>query len=119
MCIKRLLLSQILKDIIQICDASLEEVTGRPIGLVSTEKGMFPKEFKSKSCLMGEVDKGCPNKGCNDSREMNGLPVGSFVEGELHLSYMQMFPSPFMPFIILFFISFYSRIQSKDTSLAW
>jgi hypothetical protein len=32
--------------------------------------------------------------------------VGAFVEGELHLSWMQMFPSPFMPFIILFFIAF-------------
>ena len=24
--------------------------------------------------LMGEVDKGCPSKGCSDSREMQGLP---------------------------------------------
>jgi hypothetical protein len=36
--------------------------------------------------LMGEVDKGCPEKGCSDSREMQGLHVGAFVEGELHLS---------------------------------
>jgi hypothetical protein len=50
MCIKPLLPSQVLKDIIQICKASLEEVTGRPIGLVSTGKGMFPEEIKSKSC---------------------------------------------------------------------
>jgi hypothetical protein len=38
---------------------------------------------------------------------MQGLPVGAFVEGELHLSWMQMFPSPFMPFILyslLFFL---------------
>ena len=56
---------------------------------------------------MGEVDNGCPDKGCSDSREMQGLPVGAFVEGELHLSWMQMFPSPFMPFILyslLFFL---------------
>jgi hypothetical protein len=33
--------------------------------------------------LMDEVDKGCPDKGCRDSREMQGLPVGAFVEGEL------------------------------------
>jgi hypothetical protein len=50
MCIKPLLPSQVLKDIIQICKASLEEVTGRPIGLVSTGKGMFSEEIKSKSC---------------------------------------------------------------------
>jgi hypothetical protein len=45
------------------------------------------------------VDKGCLGKGCSDSREMHGLPVGGTVEGELHLSWMQMFPSPFMPFV--------------------
>ena len=39
-----------LKDIIQICKASLEEVTGHPIGLVSTGKGMFLEATKSKSC---------------------------------------------------------------------
>ena len=38
MCIKPLLPSQVLKDITQICKASLEEVIGRPIGLVSTGK---------------------------------------------------------------------------------
>jgi hypothetical protein len=40
-------------------------------------------------------------KGCSDSREMYGLPVGASVEGELHLSLMQMFPSPFMPFVFI------------------
>jgi hypothetical protein len=56
---------------------------------------------------MDEVDKGCPDKGCSDSREMQGLPVGDFVEGEPHLSCMQMFPSPLMPFILYCF--FFSR----------
>ena len=56
---------------------------------------------------MGEVGKGCLDKGCSDSKEMQGLPVGAFVEGELHLSWMQMFPSPLMPFILYFF-SFFS-----------
>jgi hypothetical protein len=32
---------------------------------------------------------------------MHGLPVGASVEGELHLSWMQMFPSPLVPFIII------------------
>jgi hypothetical protein len=34
------------------------------------------------------------------------LPVDAFVESELYLSWMQSFPSPFMPFI-LFVISFF------------
>jgi hypothetical protein len=59
-----------------------------------------------------EVDKGCLGKGCSDSREMHGLPVGASVEGELHLSWMQMFPSPFMPFIfILIAFSFKKLIR--------
>jgi len=49
MCIKPLLLSQVLKDIIQICKPSLE-VTGHPIGVVFTGCGMFLGEIKSKSC---------------------------------------------------------------------
>jgi hypothetical protein len=28
------------------------------------------------------VDKGCLGKGCSDSMEMHGLPVGASVEGE-------------------------------------
>jgi hypothetical protein len=39
---------------------------------------------------------------------MYGLPVGSSVEGELHLSWMQMFPSLFMPFVFIL-IAFLSR----------
>ena len=50
MCIKPFLPSQVLKDIIQICKASLEEVIGRPIGLVSIGKWMFPEDIKYKSC---------------------------------------------------------------------
>jgi hypothetical protein len=48
------------------------------------------------------------------------LPVGSFVEGELYLSWMQLFPSPFMPFIpfvISFFISFFSG--DNQGTLPW
>jgi hypothetical protein len=50
MCMKPLLLIQMLKDITQIYKPSLEEVTGRPIGLVSTGKGMFSEDIKYKSC---------------------------------------------------------------------
>jgi hypothetical protein len=34
--------------------------------------------------------------------------MGAFVEGELHLSWMQFFPSPFMPFILYLF--FFKKI---------
>jgi hypothetical protein len=53
--------------------------------------------------LVDEVDKGCLDKGCSDSREMHGLPVGASVEGEFHLSWMKMFPSQFMPFIFILY----------------
>jgi hypothetical protein len=67
--------------------------------------------------LMDEVDKGCPDKGCSDSREMHGLPVGAFVEGELHLSWMQMFPSPFMPFIFILYCFFFQ--EANQGTLPW
>jgi hypothetical protein len=35
------------------------------------------------------------------------LFVGAFVEGELYLSRMQFFPSPFMPFILFCYFIFY------------
>jgi hypothetical protein len=52
------------------------------------------------------------------------LPVGAFVEGELYLSWMQFFPSPFMPFIlfvILSFIAFFFLFCSRDNqgTLPW
>jgi hypothetical protein len=47
------------------------------------------------------LGKGCLGKGCSDNREMHGLPVGASVEGELHQSWMRMFPSPFMPFVFI------------------
>jgi hypothetical protein len=59
--------------------------------------------------LVDEVHKGCPDKGCNDSREMHGLPLGAFVEDELHLSWMQMFPSPFMPFMFILYCFFFKK----------
>jgi hypothetical protein len=50
MCIKPLLLGQVLKDIILIYKPSLEETLGRPIGLMLTGCGMFLGEIKSKPC---------------------------------------------------------------------
>jgi hypothetical protein len=64
--------------------------------------------------LMGEVDKGCPDKGCSDGREMQGLPVGAFVEGELHLSWIKMFPSPFIP-LFLFLYCFFFQEATQGT----
>jgi hypothetical protein len=49
---------------------------------------------------------------------MHGLLVGASIEGELHLSWMQMFPSPFMPFIfILFSFSFKKLIRGHCPSV--
>ena len=50
MCVKPLLPSKVLKDIILICKLSLEEVTGHPIGQMLTGCGVFPGEIKSKPC---------------------------------------------------------------------
>jgi hypothetical protein len=66
-------------------------------------------KYQMQAMLMDEVNKGCPDKGCSDSRGMQGLPVGAFVEGELHLSWMKMFPSPLMPFILYSLLFFLSR----------
>jgi hypothetical protein len=48
---------------------------------------------------------------------MHGLPVGAFVEGELHLSWMQMFPSPFMPFIFILYYFFFQ--EANVGTLPW
>jgi hypothetical protein len=50
MCIKPLLPGQVLKDIILIYKPSLEEMLGRPIGLMLNGCGVFPGEIKSKPC---------------------------------------------------------------------
>jgi hypothetical protein len=44
--------SPVLKDIIQVCNISLGEVTRRPIGLESTGKGLFLERIKSNSCKL-------------------------------------------------------------------
>jgi hypothetical protein len=63
---------------------------------------------KIQFMLMDEVDEGCPNKGCSDSKEMLGLPLGAFVEEYFHLSRIQMFPNPFMCFILFLLLIFLS-----------
>ena len=49
-------------------------------------------------------------KGCSDNREMYGLHVGASKEGELHLSCMQIFSSPFMPFIFILIYFTFKRL---------
>jgi hypothetical protein len=66
--------------------------------------------------LVDEVDKGCPDKGCSNNKEVHILLVGAFVEGELHLSWMKMFPSPFMPFILYSLLLFLSRHTPTTTT---
>jgi hypothetical protein len=49
-------------------------------------------------------------KGCSERREMYGLPVGASKEGELQLSWIKMFPSPFMPSIFIIIDFYFKRI---------
>jgi hypothetical protein len=50
------------------------------------------------------------------------LSVGAFIEGELYLSWMQFFPSPFLPLFLSLFVfsssfSFYARANQR--TLPW
>jgi hypothetical protein len=51
------------------------------------------------------------------ARECKVLPVGAFVECELYLSWMQFFPSPFMPFILLILLLFLQ--EANQGTLPW
>jgi hypothetical protein len=78
-------------------------MTGHPIGLVSTGRGKFSKETSSKPCKSVMWSRDVQAGGCSEGRGCKDLPVGAFVEGELYLSWMQIFPIPFMPFILYCF----------------
>jgi hypothetical protein len=89
-------------------------MTGHPIGLVSTGRGKFPEETSSEPCKWVMWARDVQASGCSESRGCKALPVGAFVEGELHLSWMQIFPSPFIAFYssffyFYFFISFFFK----------
>jgi hypothetical protein len=47
--------------------------------------------------------------GCNERRGCKALPVGAFVEGELHLSWMQLFSKPIHAFYYFLFIAFFFK----------
>jgi hypothetical protein len=70
-----------LKDITQACNTSLEQMTGRPIGLVSTGKGKFLEEGSSERCKWVRWSRDVLASGCSGSRGCEALPVGAFVEG--------------------------------------
>jgi hypothetical protein len=97
-------------------------VTGRPIGLVSTGKGKFLEETSSEPCKWVMWIRDVLTMGAVRARECKVLPVGAFVEGKLHLSWMQFFPSPFMPFILYssFFYSLFLFLQEANQgTLPW
>jgi hypothetical protein len=50
-------------------------------------------------------------------RECKFLPVGAFVEGELHLSWMQFFQAQIMPFYYLFLLIFLE--EANQGTLPW
>jgi hypothetical protein len=71
---------------------------------VSTEKGKFP-ERPLPSHVSGWCGQGMSKHvGAVKAKDAKMLPVGAFVEGELYLSWMHFFPSPFLPLFFLFFL---------------
>jgi hypothetical protein len=72
-------------------------------------KGKFSERTKSKSCKWVRWIRDVLANGCSEGKGCKALPVGAFVEGELHLSWMQFFPSPFMPFVS-FYCFFFKEI---------
>jgi hypothetical protein len=59
--------------------------------------------------LFREVDKGCPDKGCNESREMQGLTYGCLCRRRATPILDANFSKPIHAFYSLFFIAFSSR----------
>jgi hypothetical protein len=56
--------------------------------------------------------------GAVKAKDAKVLPVGAFVEGELYLSWMHFFPSPFFPLFFLFFYLFFCSKANQGT-LPW
>jgi hypothetical protein len=56
--------------------------------------------------LMDEVDKGCPDKGCSDSREMQGLTCGCLCRRRAAPILDANVSKPIHAFYSLFFIAF-------------
>jgi hypothetical protein len=88
-------------------------VTGRPIGLVSTGKGKFPEKTSSKPCKWVMWIRDVLTMGAVRARECKVLPVGAFVEGELHLVLDAIFskPNSCLLFFILYFFFFKKLIR--------
>jgi hypothetical protein len=106
-----------LKDITQVCNTSLGKVTECSIGLVSIGEGKFPEKTKSKSCKWMRWIRDVLTMGAVRARGCKALPVGAFVEGELHMSWIQFFPSPFMPFILYSLLLFLQ--EAIQGTLPW
>jgi hypothetical protein len=79
-------------------------MAGRPIGLVSTGRENFLEEVSSKPCKWVMWTRDFQASGCSERRGYKALPVGAFVEGELHLSWMQIFSRPIHAFYSYYFI---------------
>jgi hypothetical protein len=73
---------------------------------VFTGKGKFPDKISSKPCKWVMWIRDVLTKGAVGAGKCKVLPVGAFVEGKLHLSWMQFFPSPIHAFYSLFLLLF-------------
>jgi hypothetical protein len=67
--------------------------------------------------LMDEVDKGCPDKGCSDSREMQSLPVDAFVRRVAPVLDANV-SKPIHAFYSLFLYCFFFQEANQGT-LSW
>ena len=44
------------------------------------------------------------------ARECKAPPMGAFIEGEMHLSWMQFFQAKFIPFILYSYFFFFKKL---------
>jgi len=68
------------------------------------------KETLSRPCSWVIWIRDVLTMGAMEAGECKDLLVGAFVEGKLHLSWMQFFPNPFMPFILCSYCFFFNKL---------
>jgi hypothetical protein len=79
-------------------------VTGHSVGLVSTGKGKFPEKTSSKTCKWGDVDKGCLDNGCSESKGVQSFTYGCLCRRRVAPVLDAIFPSPIHAFYSLLLI---------------
>ena len=101
MCIKPPFPRQVLKDVILFCKPGLERISGRPIGLILLRCGMFLGEDQSRSCKCMRWYGYVRAVGAVMTWKCMAYLWVPLKRVRCNLSWMKMFPSPFMPFIFI------------------